>query len=79
VQNLFCNWSAKFILPRLECKIYFARLKIDNALFLGMRPPPQGKQAQAMGNHKQWATTSNGQPQGIAPTDNGIPKCQNHY
>jgi len=23
VQNLFCGWSAKFIL-RLECKIYFA-------------------------------------------------------
>jgi len=23
VQNLFCNWSAKFIL-QLECKIYFA-------------------------------------------------------
>jgi hypothetical protein len=30
VQNLFCE--------ELECKIYFAKAKIDNVLFLGMRP-----------------------------------------
>ncbi|EDN72889.1 hypothetical protein BGS_0883 [Beggiatoa sp. SS] len=37
VQNLFCDWSAKFIL-RLEYKIYFAKAKIDNDPFFGNAP-----------------------------------------
>jgi len=37
VPNLFCDgWSAKFILQRLECKIYFAKAGVQNLFCKGL-------------------------------------------